>query len=52
MRYAFPMRRIQRDFSSILMGPVRARLASPHRLRYLPQHVTVNAKAQAQAASA
>jgi hypothetical protein len=30
------MRRIQRDFSSILLGPLRARLASPHRLRYLP----------------
>ena len=46
------MRRIQRDFSSILMGPVRARLASPHRLRYLPPHVTVGEEARAQAASA
>jgi len=45
-------RRIQRDFSSILMGPVRARLASPHRLRYLPPHETVSAEAQAHAASA
>lgn len=46
------MRRIQRDFSSVLMGPVRARLASPHRLRYLPPHVTAGAEAQAHAVSA
>ena len=45
-------RRIQRDFSSVLMGPVRARLASPHRLHYLPPRVTVSAEAQAHAASA
>jgi hypothetical protein len=46
------MRRIQRDLSSILMGPVRARLATPHRLRYLPPRMSVAPAAQAHAASA
>jgi radical SAM superfamily enzyme YgiQ (UPF0313 family) len=31
------MRRLQRDFSSILMGPVRTRWAAPQRLPYLPK---------------
>ena len=31
------MRRIQRDMSSILLGPVRARWAAPSRLPYLPR---------------
>ena len=30
------MRKVQGDLSSVLMGPVRARWASPHRLPYLP----------------
>lgn len=46
------MRRIQRDLSSVLMGPVRARLAAPHRLRYLPPSMPVVATTQAHAASA
>ncbi|HXW62100.1 MAG TPA: radical SAM protein [Candidatus Acidoferrales bacterium] len=36
MKKCFAMRREQRDFSSILFGPVRSRLASPRRLPYLP----------------
>ena len=46
------MRRIQHDFSSILMGPLRARLATPHRLRYLPTRIPIGPAAQARAASA
>jgi radical SAM superfamily enzyme YgiQ (UPF0313 family) len=48
------MRRIQRDFSSVLMGPVRTRLAAPHRLPYLPSPARLRAAAapQAQAVSA
>jgi hypothetical protein len=45
------MRGIQRDFSSILSGPVRARFAAPHRLPYLPERVPA-APVHAHAASA
>ena len=45
------MRRAQSDFSDILMGPVRARLAAPHRLRYLPPRLSVT-HAQARSVSA
>jgi radical SAM superfamily enzyme YgiQ (UPF0313 family) len=39
MKKCFAMRRAQRDFSSILFGPVLSRLASPRRLPYLPASV-------------
>ncbi len=46
------MRRMQRDFSSILMGPMRTRLAAPQRLPYLPARVPGVGLAQARTASA
>ena len=48
------MRRIQHDFSSVFMGPVRTRLAAPHRLPYLPHRARVLAATarEAQAVSA
>jgi len=46
------MRRVQRDFSSILTGPVRARLAAPHRLPYLPARMPAVAPVHVQAATA
>jgi len=46
------MRRVQRDFSSILTGPVRARLAAPHRLPYLPARMPAAAPVHVQAATA
>ena len=33
------MRRVQRDVSSVLTGPVRARLAAPQRLPFLPARI-------------
>lgn len=36
MKKFLAMRRVQRDLSSVLMGPIRARLAAPQRLPYLP----------------
>ncbi len=46
------MRRAQHDLSSVLMGPVRARLAAPQRLPYLPARMPALVAPQAQAASA
>ena len=46
------MRRVQRDFSSILTGPVRARLAMPHRLPYLPARMPAPPPVHVQAATA
>lgn len=46
------MRRLQHDFSSILTGPVRARLAAPHRLPYLPTRVPAATPVSVQAATA
>lgn len=46
------MRRIQRDFSSILAGPVRARLAAPHRLPYLPARLPAVVSAHSRATTA
>lgn len=46
------MRGMQRDFSRVLMGPVRTRLAAPRRLPYLPLRVPQVAAPQAQAVSA
>lgn len=36
MKKFLAMRRVQRDMSSVLMGPLRARWAAPQRLPYLP----------------
>ena len=45
------MRRVQRDLSSILMGPVRSRWASPRRLPYLPMpHAALASAARGAAA--
>jgi len=45
------MRRIHRDFLSVVMGPVRARLAAPHRLPYLPRRVPQAATSLVRAAA-
>jgi len=45
------MRKVQRDLSSILMGPVRSRWASPHRLPYLPVPIPALAPAARGAAA-
>lgn len=52
VRKFLAMRRSKHDLSSILIGPVRARLAAPHRLRYLPPRIPVAARARARVASA